>query len=287
MLSKLRGRGGFVRLASIAAALLAGVLLVASQSFAQSNQTIITACVHKGGPLFIASRQCAQPNETELQWPSETAFQSLAAQVTVPPETSYTTAGSYMYTVPNGVHELKVEAWGGGGGGGGSVGALAGGGGGSGAYVKAVVSVTPGEQLTIMVGAAGVGGTGTNFVPRAEAGTNGGTSSVTAGKTVLVEATGGVGGGSGETGTAGAAGHFATTNVALSAAMTPGTAAQNAAVNCGTGTTGITGTGGGIPGTAGAGGNGGAGTCSIGGPFASGGPGQSGAVLLVPVTTGS
>src|SRR6185369_5638687 len=83
--------------------------------------------------------------------------------------TNYDTPGTYTFTVPTGVTQLTIEAWGGGGGGGGegSQFGAAGGGGGAGGYAKGVVSVTPLQRYNIQVGAVGahgapdqVGGTG-------------------------------------------------------------------------------------------------------------------------------
>ena len=82
------------------------------------------------------------------------------------------------YTVPTGVTTLTVEAWGGGGRGG-SVANMRGGGGGGGAYARKVISVTPGQVLTIVVGA---GATGTAA---------GGDSEVLIGATLHVRAKGG------------------------------------------------------------------------------------------------
>ncbi len=78
---------------------------------------------------------------------------------------SYTVTGTYTFTVPNCVSEIKVEAWGAGGGGGGaedlaSARNEAGGGGGGGAFSRTnSIPVTPGEVYTIYVGAGGAGGT--------------------------------------------------------------------------------------------------------------------------------
>jgi hypothetical protein len=74
---------------------------------------------------------------------------------------------STTWRVPVGVTHIIVELWGAGGGGAAGTSAVVGGsptagggggGGGSGSYVRASLSVTPGESLTIRVGAAGAGG---------------------------------------------------------------------------------------------------------------------------------
>jgi hypothetical protein len=82
-----------------------------------------------------------------------------------------TTPGNFTFTVPSGVTNILVEAWGGGGGAGGSVSENIFTGGGGGAYVRAVVPVTPEEVFTIQVGfggashpnSAGSGGGDTTF----------------------------------------------------------------------------------------------------------------------------
>jgi hypothetical protein len=93
----------------------------------------------------------------------------------------FTSSGSF--TVPAGVTKLRVRVVGGGGSGGGSTASLAGAGGGSGAYAEGVVTVTPGQVITVTVGAGGAGNSGAS-------GSIGGTSSFGA----FASATGGSGG---------------------------------------------------------------------------------------------
>lgn len=103
---------------------------------------------------------------------------------------SYTSAGSYSWTVPDGVYEISAVCIGGGGGGAGSGSNTAGGGGGGGGGLSYSnnISVVPGSTLTIDVGAGGNGGgIETN-------GSAGGDSSVKLGLTTLVLAKGGSGG---------------------------------------------------------------------------------------------
>ncbi len=100
--------------------------------------------------------------------------------------TVYAAPGTYTYVVPAGVYRLKVRVWSGGGGGAGSTAsANGGGGGGGGGYAEKVIVVTPGDQITIVVGAGGTGG-----APGANNGAPGGTSSVGA----FVSVTGGTAG---------------------------------------------------------------------------------------------
>ncbi|MCW2497852.1 hypothetical protein [Jatrophihabitans sp.] len=131
-----------------------------------------------------------------------------------PAQRSKTFVSSSTFTVPGGVTALRVRAIGGGGGGGGAgnIGLLTlsgtcygGAGGGSGMMIDIDLAVTPGDVLTIMIGAGGVGGQGgaanIGLTGNAgQAGTTGGTSGViTAAGRVAVTAVGG-GGGAGSPG---------------------------------------------------------------------------------------
>lgn len=103
---------------------------------------------------------------------------------------------SATFVVPPGVYKLKrVRAWGPGGGGGGASGTSQSSlGGGAGGYGESQnVSVTPGESITITIGAGGAGGIG------AANGSDGGTTTVGLGTPLL--ATGGTGGGFNNTST--------------------------------------------------------------------------------------
>lgn len=94
-------------------------------------------------------------------------------------------AGSHTYTVPDGVYRIECEVWGGGGGGGYAFpSANAGTGGGGGGYSRGVFDVNPGQQIPVIVGARGAGGTSSTSAQA------GGTSSVS----TLISATGGGGG---------------------------------------------------------------------------------------------
>ena len=116
------------------------------------------------------------------------------------------------FQVPAGVTTLRVEAWGAGGGGGGSnnfqtllrLDTAAGGGGGGGAYTVQEIAVTPGEILTVEVGAGGAGGdshqscfpcafTGQNCGTKTD-GAAGGNTRILRGAVVLLEVAGGQGG---------------------------------------------------------------------------------------------
>lgn len=100
---------------------------------------------------------------------------------------TYSTAGTFNFTVPAGVTSITVETRGAGGGGGGvTATSAAAGGGGGGGYAQAVIPVTPGTSYTVIVGAAGTAGT--------TAGTNGGTGGSSSFDGATVSAAGGVGG---------------------------------------------------------------------------------------------
>jgi hypothetical protein len=98
------------------------------------------------------------------------------------------------FTVPAGVYQITVEAWGGGGGGGGTSSTGGAGGGGGGAYAQATINVTPGQTYNVTVGTGGVGGTGSG------SGAAGGDSYFATGSDVRAK------GGSGGTGGANGAG---------------------------------------------------------------------------------
>jgi hypothetical protein len=106
--------------------------------------------------------------------------------------TEFTSSGAWA--VPNSVERIQVEMWGGGGGGGRSDNSQyseGAGGGGSGGYVRAILSVTPGEVLTMTIGAGGA--KATTDLGTGASGSNTQIISDTRGN--LAIATGGTGGG--------------------------------------------------------------------------------------------
>jgi hypothetical protein len=122
---------------------------------------------------------------------------SNTASTLIPRIQTYTTAGTYSWTVPDGVIRVALEIWGGGGGGyndGGGNFAYGGGGG----YAFSIVSVVPGEVLTVVVGAGGANQAAVAF-------NAGGTSSVAsaASSFTTVSATGGTAAGAGGVGSNG------------------------------------------------------------------------------------
>jgi hypothetical protein len=104
---------------------------------------------------------------------------------------SFTTAGSYTWTVPVGVTSIQIVATGGGGGAA-SPGTGSGGNGGPGGVVTATLAVNPGDTLSLYVGGGG-GGSDT-------AGGGGGASIINAGTANQIIAGGGGGGGGGNDG---------------------------------------------------------------------------------------
>jgi len=197
-------------------------------------------------------------------------------------ETSFTTPGTYSWTVPTDVFSINVVTVGGGGGGGGagSNDGKGGGGGGALAY-RNFISVTPGETLTVGVGTSGQPG----IVPTSTA-IAGGNSYVKRGAISLVEAGGGQkgndtildgnkNGGAGGTVIVGTGGTGGTGGAGYSGGSGGGGGAGGYSGNGGSGVTSNTGNNG--IGGAGGGGGGGNTTASGGGGVGILGEGASGA----------
>jgi predicted CxxxxCH...CXXCH cytochrome family protein len=205
---------------------------------------------------------------------------------------TFNTAGTF--TVPAGVNQITVEAWGAGGGGGGGAGKQTGtGGGGGGAYARSVLSVTPSTGSPVMVGAGGASDTAgssstfdANVVVAA-----GGSAGSAAG-------TGGAGGSTGAStgdvvyaGGVGAAGVNNPNGYGGGGGSSAGTASAGTAATNGTGATSPAGGGNGGDGATAAGGAGSAGLApggGGGGSMRTGGPvvGGSGANGRVTVNFG-
>lgn len=107
-------------------------------------------------------------------------------------QAAFTTPGTYTWIVPEGVTSISAVAVGGGGGAwdrtSGAVGTWGSSGAGGSLRYKTTIPVTPGEKLTVIVGAAG-----TNS--KTGYGTNGGYSYIRRGSTTLLQANGGQAGG--------------------------------------------------------------------------------------------
>ena len=106
----------------------------------------------------------------------------------------FSTAGTSTFTVPAGVTNVTVKAWGAGGGAGAGGNSDGGGAGGGAGFVQGSITVIPGENLTVFIG--GGGGGGTTGLPTG-AGGGGGYSGITRTSTPLSIAAGGGGGGGG------------------------------------------------------------------------------------------
>jgi hypothetical protein len=180
---------------------------------------------------------------------------------------TYSTPGTYTFTVPAGVTTVTVKAWGGGGGGGhsddGNSGqSSGGGGGGGGGYRTGTFTVSGGQIITVVVGGGGVGANDDG-----EAGTSGGNSSA-AHSSGTITANGGAGGGAGVNETTPGSGGAGGSGSGGSGGFTGGTGAAGGASTGGKG--------GGGAGDANNGGNGTGRTTGGAGGTASGGEGGDG-----------
>lgn len=82
-------------------------------------------------------------------------------QINAQTSQSYTSPGSYTFTVPSGVTQISVKAWGAGGGGSNESGngSDGGNGAGGGGFAGGILTVTPGQIVSITVGSGGTGAT--------------------------------------------------------------------------------------------------------------------------------
>jgi hypothetical protein len=121
----------------------------------------------------------------------------------------FNTVGTSTWVVPAGLTNVTVEMVGAGGGGGGASGvtsgnynyqeAAAGGGGSSGGYntfnlLQQSIAVSPGDTISIQIGAGGTGGIAGNVMASGTNGVNGGLTSILKGAQVLATVPGGLGG---------------------------------------------------------------------------------------------
>ncbi len=208
----------------------------------------------------------------------------------------FTESGTFI--VPETLTEITIQTWGGGGAGGGSTnirrGARGGAGGGGGAYANSILTVEPGQELQVVVGAGGTGVSGANgnvgspsFVGpdtnpdnalvRAAAG-SGGTGNTDSGSPPG-GAGGTIGASIGDTRIAGADGENGDTGIGIQSG-----AGGDSANEGGSGGAAVTsGTSNGNPGNVPGGGGGGARTQEDGGNRA-GGAGAAGKVVIAWVT---
>lgn len=204
----------------------------------------------------------------------------------MPGPTAFTSSGTY--TVPNGVTKLRVRAWGAGGGGGGNTTQGGGGGGGGGAYVEHIITVTPGQAVTVTRGAGGAGGSNSSGTAAGNDGATGGSTTVAGSGFTTITAPGGDGGGGsvssgqgdsgvggiGSGGTVNMTGQAGQAGLYISGALGMGGMGGAAAAGGGGG-----GGSTGLPGAGSSPGGGGAG----GGSNYAGGAGGNGMVVLEPI----
>jgi hypothetical protein len=198
----------------------------------------------------------------------------------MPGPTYFTSSGSYV--VPNGVTKLRYRLSGGGGGGGGCASSQGAGGGGSGSYAEGVLAVTPGQTVTVTIGAGGTAGSSGGG-----AGGNGGTSSLAGSGFTTVECTGGTGGAASGSGNSAGGGGGTATGGGLNVAGGHGNDGQTSGAVVGGsggasqfGAGGRGSSGGGTPANALCYGAGGGGAYST---AAAGGTGFAGVAILEPV----
>ncbi|MBE7728859.1 hypothetical protein [Komagataeibacter sp. FXV3] len=96
---------------------------------------------------------------TNTQWNSLAVYSDITTLRTAHGVVTLT-PGTTSWTVPANVYSIDVEARGGGGGGGGATGKGAGAGGGGGGYCRGRFSVTPGQEISLSVGAGGTASSG-------------------------------------------------------------------------------------------------------------------------------
>jgi len=148
-----------------------------------------------GFPTATTSGNAAvySPTNRLTGWAKAVAGDVVSTPITTYGTSTYATAGTVDFYVPDGVTSITVKAWGAGGGSGASDGGTGvGGTGGGGGFARMnTIAVTPGETLSIRVGGGGGGGPSTHG-----GGGGGGYSGVFRSATPLVIAGGGGGGGS-------------------------------------------------------------------------------------------
>ncbi len=235
--------------------------------------------------------------QAHVRWRNDDGGESGGGSCVAGP-TEYSTAqDSTTYVVPTGCDVITVKAWGAGGGGGESTGSNTGGSGGGSGFAQTDLSVTPGENLTVIVGGGGPGGSnaggdggGGNGVTAAGGGTGGdagdpgsgdsgggggggGYAAVLRSGTYLVQAGGGGGGGgtgnsAGDGGAGGAGGG--------SSGLSGSTGGGSGGVGGGAGTASAGGAGGALSGSAGSANTGGTGGTNSGDDPGGGGGGGAG-----------
>lgn len=168
--------------------------------------TSITNLVRRGGGSNRLTRnyhelllQLHSPTSTSNPFTDSVKLDKSYSAVTYSTTTSWTTPGTYTWTVPAGVTKIQAEVAGAGGGGGGGVNVLgvgtifmSGGNGGRGELISTVLEVIPLSTINIVVGKGGNEGSNSTKGNGAVAGNPGDNSSI-----ATIVARGGGGGGRG------------------------------------------------------------------------------------------
>lgn len=195
-----------------------------------------------------------------------------------------TTSTNYSFVDPSGVTSATVEAWGGGGGGGGGGAGNGlfdggqGGEGGQGAYIRALVSLTPGTTYYITAGGGGTGGMhGSNNYQYGVIAADPGGTGATSNFSNLVQANGGNGGDGGAPSLANQTSDGVPGNPGLGGGSTWGQG--TIPITAQTGSTGSSSQGQGLVGAGGSGGPGGF-PDGPSDPGQDGNPGQPGLVIV-------
>ena len=211
---------------------------------------------------------------------------------TPPGSARYSSSGTYTFVVPAGVTSLNASVTGGGGGGGGGGYGTggeqsgSGGGGGSGYTSTGSISVTPGETLTIVVGAGGAAGSAQYSRSSGGFGGTGGTSTLSRGASTLLTAAAGNGGTGGrENQTVAGGSGFNNGSVGVGAAGTVRAGGNGGSSSLQSGGIGVASTS--VPGANGSLGSGGAGGPASDSPDGAnnGGAGGAGAVTISYIST--
>jgi hypothetical protein len=120
------------------------------------DTSLIHACVGKvlGIVRIVRAGQHCHHSETPLHWPAQ------ASAAAAGPRGVQLFESDGMFTVPAGVTSVLLEMWGAGGAAGLSTTPSVGGSGGGGAYLRHVVSVSPGQAIAVTIGQGGTAACG-------------------------------------------------------------------------------------------------------------------------------
>lgn len=171
-----------------------------------SKTTLYCASSHAGATDYAIRTygRLSISEATAGTWATAATNTTLLPLLTTVSSITFTTAGSFTFTVPAGVHSVMASICGAGGGGGGGSNSgggatlAPGGGGGAGTTLNtALLPVTPAEALGITIGAGGTGGAAAPTNGSGGAGTAGGDTQITRSSLAILGALGGLAGGGG------------------------------------------------------------------------------------------